>query len=331
MNQPDPTQQQLIASLADGRTVSGSELAQRLGISRAAVWKRMQNLRELGLPVSANAGVGYHLPHAMVLLNAAAIGDRLSATAIRRIQAVEVAWQLESTNSTLMRQTSATRDPPTIALLAEVQTGGRGRRGRPWRSNVGGSLTMSLFWRFEMGMSALSGLSLVVGIAAIKAIESFGIVAARLKWPNDLVVAGRKLAGILIELGGEAQGPCHAVIGIGINVVLDAATAASIDQDWTDLATLAPDHSPVDRNALAASLLSHLAESLELFEREGLAAFVDDQARYDALLGRKVQVHSPSGDRVGIGCGVDARGALRVRDDAGEFLVESGEVSVRAE
>lgn len=331
MNQPDAIQQLLIASLADGRTVSGSELAQRLGISRAAVWKRMQNLRELGLPVSAHAGVGYRLPHAIVMLDAVAIRDRLSVTAVRRIRAVDVTWQLASTNSALMHQTQLIDDSSAVALLAEVQTGGRGRRGRAWRSNLGGSLTLSLRWRFEIGMSALAGLSLVAGIAAIKGLEKLGIGALALKWPNDLIAADRKLAGILIELGGEAQGPCHAVIGIGINVALDATTAAGIDQDWTDLATLDPDHSPIDRNALAAAVLSELAESLEQFEREGLAAFIEEQARYDALLGRQVQVHSPSGDRSGIACGVDARGALRVRDDAGEFFVESGEVSVRAE
>ena len=330
MNQPDAIQRLLIAALADGKTVSGSTLAQQLGISRAAVWKRMKNLRELGLPVSANAGAGYRLQHALQLLDGSAIQPRLSARAQRRIETVEVAWQVESTNSSLMRRAQLPQASPT-ALLAEIQTGGRGRRGRVWRSNFGGSLTLSLLWHFQYGMSTLSGLSLVTGIATIQALADLGIGEIGLKWPNDLTAGGRKLAGILIELGGEAQGPCHAVIGIGINLQLDPATASGIEQDWTDIATWAPTLTPIDRNELATALLSRLVESLERFEIEGFAAFSDEQARYDALRGRPVRVSTPLGERHGVACGVDARGALRVRDDKGEFLVESGEGSVRTE
>lgn len=328
MTQPDAIQQQLIQALADGATVSGSDLAKRLGISRAAVWKRMNGLRDLGLPISASAGAGYRLDHALVLLDADTIKQHLSATAKHRIEIVQVTMQLESTNASLMRRAQQRETLPT-ALLAEIQTGGRGRRGRVWRSNFGGSLTLSVLWHFETAMSALSGLSLVAGIATIHALADVGIDAVGLKWPNDLTVAGRKLAGILVEIGGEAHGPCHAVIGIGINLRLDPATAAAIDQDWTDLATVAPDRHPIDRNALAAALLSRLAECLERFERQGFAAFIDEQARYDALRGQPLRVSTPSGKRDGMACGVDARGALRVRDDSGEFLVESGEVSVR--
>lgn len=329
MNHPDAIQHQLIASLAGGRTVSGSDLAQQLGISRAAVWKRMTALRELGLPISANAGAGYRLQHAIQLLDGCAIQRRLSASAQRRFRAVDVVWQVDSTNSSLMRRAQLPNALPA-ALLAEIQSDGRGRRGRVWRSNFGGSLTLSLLWQFQHGMNALSGLSLVAGLATIRALADLGVDAIGLKWPNDLVAAGRKLAGILIELGGEAQGPCHAVIGIGINLRLDPATASGIDQDWTDITSLAPNPALIDRNGLAAALLSRMVESLERFETDGFAAFNDEQARYDALRGRPVRVSTPSGERSGIACGVDERGALRVRDDGGEFLVESGEVSVRA-
>ena len=329
MNQPDAIQHELIASLVGGKTVSGSDLAQRLGISRAAVWKRMKALRELGLPISANAGAGYRLQHSVQLLDSRAIQRRLSASAKRRVQTVDVDWQVDSTNSALMRRAQLPNALPA-ALLAEIQTGGRGRRGRVWRSNFGGSLMLSLLWQFQHGMSALAGLSLVAGIATIQALADLGVDAIGLKWPNDLIAAGRKLAGILIELGGEAQGPCHAVIGIGINLRLDPATASGIEQDWIDIASLAPNPAPIDRNELAAALLSRLVESLERFETEGFAAFNEEQARYDALRGRQVRVSTPSGERGGVACGVDDRGALRVRDDEGEFLVESGEVSVRA-
>ncbi|MEO6076456.1 MAG: biotin--[acetyl-CoA-carboxylase] ligase [Dokdonella sp.] len=326
--QPDAMQHILIAALADGAVVSGSELARRLGITRAAIWKRIESLRDLGLAISGSTGSGYRMSFPYEALDADVISSMLSNQARQSITDVQVAWQVVSTNSVLM-QRSPNDDQSASVLLAEVQTSGRGRRGRIWQSAIGGSLVLSLRWNFDRGMSALAGLSLVAGLGVIGALHDIGIRGVGLKWPNDVVADRRKLAGILVEIGGEAQGPCHAVIGIGINIHLNPATAASIDQPWVDVDSLAPSGHGSYRNRLAALLLSRLAESLQEFNTAGFTPFLDEQARYDVLIGRRVCVDAPA-ERCGIALGVDPRGALRIRGDNGEFLVETGEVSVRA-
>lgn len=325
----DPLQTRLLRALANGQRVSGAELAAQTGISRAAIWKRIERLRQQGLDLIAQPGKGYQLRHPVDLLDGDAITFLLATSPTSGIDKVEVHWQLDSTNSWLMHGYQADRSG--TAVLAEIQTAGRGRRGRIWRSNIGGSLTLSLAWQFERGMSALAGLSVVVGIAVIDALTECGINGASVKWPNDVQVDGRKLAGILVEVGGEAQGPCHAVIGIGLNIRLDPATASEIDQDWTDLATMTGSSlGTPSRNALAAAILASLSRALQRFERDGFAPFADDFARYDALLGRELRIIGSGGDSFGVASGIDARGALRVRSDDGkDVLVDSGEVSIR--
>ena len=195
---------------------------------------------------------------------------------------------------------------------------------------LGGGLAVSLLKRFDRGMAALSGLSLMAGIAACEALADAGVASVGLKWPNDLVASDRKLGGILVELGGDALGPCHAVIGIGLNLRLGDAAIAAIDQPCTDLARLAG--AAPSRNALAARLLARLVPALERFDRDGFAPFAPAFDALDVLRGREVRV-TRAGDARGadgIACGVDARGALRVRFDDGERGIDSGELSVRA-
>ncbi|NCT68545.1 MAG: biotin--[acetyl-CoA-carboxylase] ligase [Rhodanobacteraceae bacterium] len=322
-----PAPAALLAALAAAPAISGSELAARLGVTRAAVWKQVERLRALGLGISAQAGRGYRLDAPLDLLDADAIAAGLSVAAHARLGALAVHWQLDSTNSALLR--AAATDPRDgLACLAELQSAGRGRRGRAWRLPLGGGIALSLLKRFDGGMAALAGLSLVVGIAAVQALADCGIGEIGLKWPNDLVARGRKLGGILVELGGDALGPCHAVIGLGLNVRLDARAGASIDQPWIDLATLA-DGAPPSRNRLAAALLERLLDALERFARDGFGAFADAWAQHDVLAGRRVQVLRADGAREGVAAGVDARGALRVVFADGERAVDSGEVSVR--
>jgi BirA family biotin operon repressor/biotin-[acetyl-CoA-carboxylase] ligase len=317
----------LLAELAQGATISGSALAARLGVTRAAVWKQVERLRESGLAVSAQAGGGYRLDAPIDLLDAAQIGAALTPRERARLGDVAVHWQLDSTSSELLRRVAS--DPrDRLACLAEIQSHGRGRRGRAWRMPLGGGVALSLLKRFDGGMAALAGLSLVAGIAAMQALDDCGVGEAGLKWPNDLVARGAKLGGILVELGGDSMGPCHAVIGIGINVRFDAQGSAAIDQPWIDLATLADGHPPA-RNRIAARVLARLVVALDRFAVAGFAAFADVYARHDVLLGREVRVLRANTTQNGIARGVDERGALRVAFADGERLVDSGEVSVR--
>ena len=320
----------LLLRLAEG-PVSGDVLAAELGLTRAAVWKRIEALREAGVAIDAAPGRGYRLAQPLDLLDADAIRTALPADVRADLAGLDVAWSLASTNSTLLRDEAPARG--CAALLAERQTGGRGRRGRTWASPLAAHVYLSLARRFEGGLARLGGLSLVAGIAAAEALLALGLAEVRLKWPNDLVVADaaglRKLGGLLVEGGGEAGGAARAVIGLGLNVRMPAAVAAGIDQPWIDLAALRS--SPPPRNAVAAMLLAHLLPALSLFDARGLAPFLSRYAALDVLAGRAIRVHEATGTFDAVALGLADDGALRLRDaEGGERHVHAGDVSVRA-
>jgi BirA family biotin operon repressor/biotin-[acetyl-CoA-carboxylase] ligase len=175
-------------------------------------------------------------------------------------------------------------------------------------------------------MGSLAGLSIVAGIAAVHALRECGISDLGLKWPNDILVDGKKLAGILVELGGEFLGPCFAVIGIGINVRLPAD--AGIDQPHVDLATLCGGNPP-SRNQIIGRLISRLIASTDAFAEKGFAAFEKEYASFDVLARVPVRLHTSSGVREGVAEGVDSRGALRVRHGDCVTTYDSAEVTVR--
>lgn len=320
-------ERELLARLIAG-PVSGDALAEASSLTRAAIWKKVQALREAGVAIDAQAGRGYALAQPLQLLDAQAILARIAAAQRARIASLEVAWSLDSSNSELLRR--ATPVQGSAVLLAERQTGGRGRRGRVWTSPLAANLYLSLSRHFGGGLSRLGGLSLVAGVATAEALHAQGYRDVRLKWPNDLLVGARKLGGILVEGGGEHAGPVRAVIGVGLNVRMPMGSAESIDQPWIDLAALAGDSAAVSRNDLAAELLTHLLPALERFDAEGLAPFLPRYAAYDALTGREVTVRIGEAAHDGRAIGIAEDGALRVRLPDGEHSFHSGEVSVRA-
>ncbi|KFN51984.1 hypothetical protein N790_13200, partial [Arenimonas malthae CC-JY-1] len=216
----------------------------------------------------------------------------------------------------------------TRAWLAERQTAGRGRRGRAWASPLAAHVYLSLSRRFDGGIAALQGLSLAVGVAAVQALHGLGYRDVGLKWPNDLMVGSRKLGGILVELRGDAAGPLHVVVGLGLNVAMPPSAAETIDQPWCDLAGLSP--RPPSRQAVATALLDALLPMLARFEREGLAPWREAWARHDLLAGKAVRVQE--GPRVveGVALGLAEDGALRLRTASGEHLCHAGEASLRA-
>lgn len=317
--------EQVLRELAASGEASGAALAARLGVTRAAVWKQIERLRGLGVGIDAVAGRGYRLARPLALLDAGTIRAGLSPDARRHLRGLEVHFELDSTNSELLRRPRGAAHG--VVCFAEHQLRGRGRRGRAWQSPLGANLCVSFGWRFDGGAAALSGLSLAVGVAAVEALERMQVEGVALKWPNDLVAGGRKLGGVLIELGGEMAGPCDAVVGIGLNVAMPRAAAAAIDQPWTDVATLAPS---VARGALAAALVDAMLPALACFERDGYAAFRAAYDRADALRGVPVTVDAGRERVAGVALGVDERGLLRVRVGDAERRYASGEVSVRA-
>ncbi|WP_372380966.1 bifunctional biotin--[acetyl-CoA-carboxylase] ligase/biotin operon repressor BirA [Xanthomonas sp. NCPPB 1754] len=314
----------LLAKLAGGR-LSGDALARDAGLTRAAVWKRIQNLRAAGVDIEGRAGDGYRLATPLDLLDAARIRAGMAPGAAAGLAALDVAWTLESTNTSLLAQPAPKQG--VAVLLAERQTGGRGRRGRQWTSPLGAHIYLSASRRFNGGLGQLAGLSLAVGVAVAEALRGCGFADVGLKWPNDLLARQRKLGGLLIEGGGEMAGNARAVIGLGLNVHMPATAAASIDQPWIDLDTLAG--GPVSRDQVTAAVLSGLLPALDLFEAQGLAPFLGRYADLDVLHGRTVQVEEAGTHHRGVALGLAADGALRVQLGETVRLFHSGEVSVR--
>lgn len=211
-------------------------------------------------------------------------------------------------------------------LVVDRQTAGRGRRGRNWASSPDSSLTFSLLWRFEGGVERLAGLSLAVGVALVRALEALSIGGVALKWPNDILLNGGKLAGILVELSSERRGMV-AVIGIGINLarpdadlVLDVPTAS-----LSDAVSALP-----DRHALLAQILCELAPALDKFSQAGFAVFRSEWQGLHAWQNQEVAVmRDGQVEMAGICRGADADGALLVETSAGLSRCLSGDVSLR--
>lgn len=312
--------------LADGVFHSGQMLGDELHLSRGAVWNRIRALREAGIPVHSVPGRGYRIPGGLDLLDADVIRRRLPGDVVSGLDVLDVRHVVDSTNEVVMsslRQGGMSR----IAVLAEQQTAGRGRRGRAWASPYAANLYLSLSREFLGGLAAVDGLSLAVGVALCDAAVALGVTSAGLKWPNDLVAGGKKLGGILIEISGEATGSCVAVIGVGLNVAMSLRSDIVIDQPWTDLRREGmPDTS---RNEIAATVLEHVLRALDAFSRLGLAGFADRWRRYDVILGRPVDVLVGSARISGVAAGIDAGGALIVNTDDGPRIFHGGEVSVR--
>ena len=317
------TRHDLFKLLADGAFHSGTALGERLGISRAAVNKAIQSLAGNGIDIHRVSGRGYRLGEPFVPLSTVSIRTLLKQ---RRVQAsIEILDEVDSTNEQLLR----TLETPGVRVcLAETQSSGRGRRGRGWVATPGHNILLSMSWQFDQGPAGLAGLSLAAGVAVLRALEEFGVGGLGLKWPNDILCDGRKLAGLLIDVRGEASGPSRVVLGLGLNIYLTPGDAARIDQPWTALRETLP--GPVDRNRLAALLIAQLFEMFRVFEHEGFAAFRAEWERRHLFQGKAVELRNGQDGSVGTVVGVDAQGALRVRDVAGEIRnFHSGDVSLR--
>ena len=313
----------LLRLLADGGFHSGEALGKRLNLSRAAVWNALQVAQVLGVEIYSVRGKGYKLAQEVDFLDAKQILKTL-ATDTPNFK-LEILETCDSTNSLLMQRASNGAAHGTC-LVAEIQSSGRGRRGRTWVSVLGASLTFSLLWRFNTGASGLGGLSLAVGVALARAIKALGAEGIALKWPNDVLYQNRKLAGILIELQGEMMGPSTAVIGIGLNVHLPEATRQNIDQPVADIHEIVP----TDRNRLLTSLMRHLGEVLIEFEREGFTNLREEWQSLNAYQNKQVRLLLPNGDEQhGTVVGIAEDGALLVQIGQDLQRFSSAEISLR--
>jgi BirA family transcriptional regulator, biotin operon repressor / biotin---[acetyl-CoA-carboxylase] ligase len=321
----------LLRALASGKPVSGEALGRALGISRAAVWKAVRRLVALGMEIEALPGRGYRLASALCLLDGDAIRHRLPPSVAARIGLLEVLVDTDSTNARVLAA-----DRPIgelVVCLAEHHSAGLPRRGRRWLAPPGGGICLSVGGRLPAAPADFAALPTAVGVACAEALEALGVPDIGLKWPNDLLLGGRKLGGILIELRGESQGPATIAVGIGLNVRLGAAARAAILADGglppADLSA-DPARPAPDRNALAAALIAAIVLCLERVPGElGAAARLGWEQR-DALRGRLVRIEDAGSGLTGIARGLDPSGALLLEGPDGvRHRVTAGEVTVR--
>lgn len=311
----------LLNLLKDGRFHSGQALGEAMGVSRSAVWKQLQHLEsELNLVIHKVRGRGYQLAVPLTLLESEVIhehgrGDHWP---------LWIHETIDSTNAEALRLIARGESAPFL-VLAEQQTAGRGRRGRQWVSPFAENLYYSLVLRVEGGMRQLEGLSLVVGLAVMRTLQVFGLDAAGLKWPNDVLVGERKIAGILLELVGDPADVCHVVLGIGINVNMQSNDR--VDQQWTSMKREVG--GSINRNRLVAQLNQQLQHELARHRRYGFAAFQEEWEQANLWQGRTVSLIAGSNRIDGVMLGVDGLGALRLEVEGVEKSFSAGELSLR--
>ncbi|MFP2241313.1 bifunctional biotin--[acetyl-CoA-carboxylase] ligase/biotin operon repressor BirA [Pseudescherichia vulneris] len=309
----------LISLLSDGEFHSGEQLGERLGMSRAAINKHIQTLRDWGVDVFTVPGKGYSLPEPIQLLNEEFIRSNIQTGAVTVLPVID------STNQYLLERLATLESGD--ACVAEYQQAGRGRRGRKWFSPFGANLYLSMYWRLDQGPAAAIGLSLVIGIVMAEVLQSLGAEKVRVKWPNDLYLMDRKLAGILVELTGKTGDAAQIVIGAGINLAMRRVESEVINQGWINLQEAGI---RIDRNMLAVRLIKELRAALLLFELEGLAPYLSRWERLDNFIDRPVKLIIGEKEIFGISRGIDTQGALLLEQDGVIKPWMGGEISLRS-
>ncbi|BDF95850.1 MULTISPECIES: bifunctional biotin--[acetyl-CoA-carboxylase] ligase/biotin operon repressor BirA [Pseudoalteromonas] len=326
MKAPDGNKLAILNALNQGGFISGQLLGEQLGISRAAVSKHIQSLQEMGLDIFKVSGKGYSLNNNVGLLEQTKIQQHYQSLGAHTAQ-VEVQPIIDSTNSELMRRIAAkqTLESGTV-IVAEMQQAGRGRRGRVWQSPFGANLYYSYYWRLDDGLQAAMGMSIAVGLAVYDALKALYKLEVQLKWPNDIYLNNEKLAGVLVELDGQPQGPCQLVIGIGINLQMPESFSQHIDQAWTDLSQHTQQ---VDKNQLVAYLTYYLEQRLAQYSQSGLNDMYQQWNSLNVFVGQCVELNTGHRSWSGICEGIDANGGIRIRQDGEVKSYYGGEISLR--
>ncbi len=313
----------LIEILSDGKFHSGEDMGASLGISRAAIWKQLQKLEAMNIPLHSVKGRGYRLPEAVELLDLEVLKQH--GFPAHEFSQTQLALSLDSTNNAMMKVAEDNVSARHICL-AEMQTSGRGRRGRQWLSPFARNLYFSVLWPFSQGIAAIQGLSLAVGLSVHQSLQSLGVQGTGLKWPNDILAADAKLGGILIELTGDVTDACQVVIGVGLNLDLQVKDLAHIDQAATGVKQLG---CTVGRNAITAKVVADLCDALHRFSEQGFAPLMQEWNQADMFAGREVKLILPSSEISGTCAGVNEKGELMLKTSDGMQAFNAGEVSLR--
>ncbi len=328
---------ELLKLLADGKFHSGEKLASELGVSRTAIWKMIPKIEGYGLEVHSVKGKGYRLFEAINLLDKNKILGSVSSAHSKKIQAIEVFPEISSTSSysmeLLRKGELKLGNKKSFICLAEQQSSGKGRRGRQWVSPFGNNIYMTITREFASGVSELEGLSLIVGLAVVRALRKNKIDGLGIKWPNDILWQGKKLAGILLEVSGDPTGVCQVLIGLGLNVKASASTMSEVDQPWIDLNTIVQTGTVPDRNKLIGEIINEVLGLVGEFENKSFTVFKDEWNLNDALRDQIVELktntnqQADKADKKGRVVGVNEQGALLLETDKGVETFHGGEVS----
>ncbi|MEI5639912.1 MULTISPECIES: bifunctional biotin--[acetyl-CoA-carboxylase] ligase/biotin operon repressor BirA [unclassified Pseudoalteromonas] len=326
MKTPDHKKQAILAALNHGQFVSGQALGEQLGVSRAAIAKHIAALQQMGVDIFRVNGRGYKLNYSLPLIQPNRLAEQWQQS-FNQPCPIEYHAIIDSTNSELMRRLHH-KEPLNSGhvLVAEMQQAGKGRRGRVWQSPFGANLYYSYYWQFDAGMQAAMGVSVAVGLAVYDALQQLYGIEVALKWPNDVYLKQQKLAGILVELDGQVEGPCHLVIGIGLNICMPESASAQIDQAWTDLQAHVGE---VDKNQLVMELTKALQQRLAHYQSSGLTTMTEQWNRLNAFKNAAVTLSTGQRTWRGICQGIDSQGGLLLKQDGESKAFYGGELSLR--
>ena len=321
---------QILEYLSDGKFHSGEMMAKHFNVSRVTIWNAIAKAEDEGIKIFSVRGKGYKLQQSISLLNEQLIKNAMGEDG--GWFNIKVLDSIDSTNTYLSKVVSSGY-PHASVVAANLQTQGKGRRGRQWQSALGESLTFSFLWRFTQGAAGLSGLSLAVGIALIRALKKINITNALLQWPNDVLILDegvyKKLAGILIELQGDTDGQSAAIIGIGINLNISKSQLEKIDQPAIDIKNLTSED--VDSNVFMAVIIKELASVLSSFESDQFKSFKDEWLSHHAFQEKLIKIMLGNSQIIsGKAVDISDTGALIIDTDEGIKSFASGEVSIRS-
>jgi len=316
----------LLVILSDGMYHSGEDLGEKLGISRAAIWKKIQKVSSLGLLLESKKGRGYRILGGLDLLASNQILSHLSPSAKALLFDLEVLSTVSSTN-THARLYAEKSNASGRVIVAEGQTNGRGRRGKTWVSPYGCNLYLSLVWGFDGGVKEIEGLSLAVATAVLGGLKLCGAENIKLKWPNDLLYQKRKIGGILLEVVGDPSGYCQVIIGVGVNMGMPENLSELADQQWANAGELLDPK--VGRNQLAGVVIGELLLLLDGYKKTGFLGYKKEWLEHDAFKGERVELIMVNNSVEGTVHGVDDSGALILKVDGEIKVFSGGEISLR--
>lgn len=322
----NPSQSTLLKLLGDGHCHSGSELGAKLGVTRSAIWKQINQLIKSGIPIQRIRHQGYQLANQMILLHEQQIKDHIELENSTTPFHFHLLHSVDSTNRYLKDL------PPSGGVdicCAEIQTQGRGRFGRLWHSPFGENIYCSSRWNLNYDLTKLSGLSLITSLAVLSTLSELDISSPslKIKWPNDILWNNKKLCGCLIEILAESNGHVQIIIGIGINVNSDTQNNPLPDKPWCSLYEIKQQH--YNRNILIARLMLNLEQYLSKFIHHDLTYFMDEWNQSDYLFGKNIIVNQSLNTLTGIACGINQWGQLILEDERGlRHLLSSGDTSL---